>query len=225
LEFGYYGYKTKIINMAIAKASQNFVPIKEIKNGVVVLKDGGLRAVVMVSSINLSLKAYEEQRATFVQFQNFLNTLDFPIQIVIQSRKLDIRPYLTLLEARMREQTEPLLKVQTREYINFIRSFTESVNIMTKKFFVIVPYSAPTGAAGLAGALGGLTGALKPKKEKEEEASFEEKANQLDERVSTILGGLGRLGIRGARLGTEELIELYYKTFNPGEITGAIRLE
>ena len=211
--------------MAVAKASQNFVPIKEIRNGVVVLKDGGLRAVIMVSSINLSLKSYEEQRATLFAFQNFLNTLDFPTQIVIQSRKLDIRPYLALLESRIIEQTEPLLKVQTREYINFVRSFTESVNIMTKKFFVVVPYTTPA-AAGAAGPLQDIIKAFRPKKgeKKAEEVAFEEKASQLDERVAVAEGGLGRLGLRSARLGTDELVELYYRTFNPGEITGQIKL-
>ncbi len=212
--------------MAVAKQSQNFVPIKEVRSGTVVLKDGGLRAVVMVSSINLSLKSFDEQRATLIQFQNFLNTIDFPTQIVIQSRKLDIKPYLTLLENRMKEQTEPLLKIQTREYINFIRSFTEAVNIMTKKFFVVVSYtSAAVGGAG--GPFSGLFKAFKPKKEVKQaaEADFEEKTSQLAERVATIQGGLGRMGLRSARLGTEELIELYYRTFNPGEVVGAIRLE
>jgi len=211
--------------MAVAKASQNFIPIKEIRNGVVVLKDGGLRAVIMVSSVNLSLKAYEEQRATLLGFQTFLNTLDFPAQIVIQSRRLDIKPYLTLLESRLREQTEALLKIQTREYINFIRSFTDSVNIMTKKFFVVVPYSTPPG--GGAGALGDLVKIFAPKKagKTAEEIGFEEKESQLGERVAIVQGGLGRMGLRSARLGTEELIELYYRTFNPGEVTGTIRIE
>ena len=124
-----------------AKATQEFVPIKEVRDGIVVLKDGGLRAIVLANSINLSLKSDDEQRATILQFQNFLNTLDFSVQISIQSRKLDIRPYLLLLENRMKVQSEPLLKLQTKEYIEFIKNFTESVSIMTKNFFVVVPYT------------------------------------------------------------------------------------
>ena len=124
-----------------AKATQEFVPIKEVRDGIVVLKDGGLRAIILANSINLSLKSDDEQRATILQFQNFLNTLDFSVQISVQSRKLDIRPYLLLLENRMKVQSEPLLKLQTKEYIEFIRSFTESVSIMTKNFFVVVPYT------------------------------------------------------------------------------------
>src|SRR5437868_15128670 len=104
--------------MAInAKAAQEFIPVKEVRDGIIVLKDGGLRAIVLANSVNLSLKSDDEQKATILQFQNFLNTLDFPVQITVQSRKLDIRPYLLLLENRMKVQTEPLLKVQTREYM------------------------------------------------------------------------------------------------------------
>src|SRR6185436_9549432 len=124
-----------------AKATQEFVPIKEVRDGIIVLKDGGLQAMVLCNSVNLSLKSADEQKATILQFQNFLNTLDFPIQIVVQSRRLDIRPYLLLLENRIKVQTEPLLKLQTKEYIDFIRNFTESVNIMTKSFFIVVPYT------------------------------------------------------------------------------------
>ncbi|MFA6339258.1 MAG: hypothetical protein WCW87_04370, partial [Candidatus Paceibacterota bacterium] len=126
----------KIIMALKAKATQEFVPIKEVRDGIIVLKDGGLRAIVLANSINLSLKSDDEQKATILQFQNFLNTLDFSVQISIQSRKLDIRPYLLLLENRMKVQSEPLLKLQTKEYIEFIRNFTESVSIMTKNFFV-----------------------------------------------------------------------------------------
>ena len=124
-----------------AKATQEFVPIREIRDGIVVLKNGDLRALILVNSINLSLKSNDEQTAIILQFQNFLNTLDFSIQISIQSRKLDIRPYLITLEERMKIQTEQLLKIQTKEYINFIKSFTDSVNIMTKSFFIVVPYT------------------------------------------------------------------------------------
>src|SRR6185295_10322471 len=122
-----------------AKATQEFVPIKEVRDGIVILKDESLRAIVLANSVNLSLKSEDEQKATILQFQNFLNTLDFPIQISVQSRKLDIRPYLLTLEERIKVQTEPLLKLQTKEYIGFIKNFTESVSIMTKNFFVVVP--------------------------------------------------------------------------------------
>lgn len=206
-----------------AKASQDFVPVREVRDGIVVLKDGSLRAVLLASSINLSLKSYDEQRATLLQFQNFLNSIDFPVQIVVQSRRRDMRPYLALLENRLREQTEPLLKVQTREYIEFIRNFTENVSIMTKSFFVVVPYSE-TSLPSAGGVLKSLFGKRTKKEEAAEEtASFEEKRSQLDQRIGTIEQGLARLGVRTAQLGTEEVVELFYKTFNPGEITASIK--
>jgi hypothetical protein len=208
-----------------AKATQEFVPIKEVRDGIVVLKDGGLRAIVLANSINLSLKSDDEQQATILQFQNFLNTLDFSIQISVQSRKLDIRPYLSLLENRMKVQNEPLLKLQTKEYIEFIRNFTESVSIMTKNFFVVVPYTH----VNLGPKSGVLTNLFSRKNKKEEELKnqldFEEKRSQLEERVSVIQQGLSRCGINSAQLGTEEVVEVFYKVFNPGELEGKIELE
>lgn len=208
-----------------AKATQDFVPIKEVRDGVIMLKNGGLCAIVLANSINLSLKSYDEQKATIMQFQNFLNTLDFPIQISIQSRKLDIRPYLLLLENRMKVQTEPLLKLQTREYMDFIRSFTENVSIMTKSFFIVVPYTPKS-----FNIQGGIIDNLFSKKNRAEikeaqKVDFEEKKSQLEQRVSVIQQGLSRCGIKSAQLGTEEIVEVYYKVFNPGELEGKIKLE
>jgi hypothetical protein len=211
--------------MLNAKATQEFVPIKEVRDGIIVLKDGDLRAIILANSINLSLKSSDEQRATIIQFQNFLNTLDFPIQISIQSRRLDIRPYLLLLEDRLKVQSEPLLKLQTREYIGFIQNFTDTVSIMTKSFFVVVPYTHTTLKSD-----SGIFGNLFSKRSKEEaqiakEANFEEKRSQLEERVSVVEQGLGRCGINSARLGTEEVVEVFYKVFNPGDAEGKIKVE
>jgi len=211
-----------------AKATQEFVPIKEVRDGIIVLKDDGLRAIVLANSVNLSLKSSDEQRATISQFQNFLNTLDFPVQISVQSRRLDVRPYLLLLENRIKLQSEPLLKLQTKEYIEFIRNFTDSVSIMTKSFFVVVPYSH-TVLKSDSDVLGRLFNVFS-KKNKEErkvalEADFEEKRSQLEERVSVIQQGLGSCGIKSAQLGTEEVVEVFYKVFNPGEVEGKIQLE
>src|SRR3989344_5937967 len=124
-----------------SKSSQEFVPIKEIRDGIVILKDGSMRLVLMTSSLNIALKSEDEQRAIMLQFQNLLNSLDFSVQFFIQSRKLDIRPYLALLEERRKEQQVDLMKTQVAEYIDFITKFTESTSIMTKAFFVVIPYS------------------------------------------------------------------------------------
>jgi hypothetical protein len=208
-----------------SKTTQEFVPIKEIRDGVVVLKDGELRSIVLANSTNLSLKSSDEQKATILQFQSFLNTLDFSVQISIQSRKLDIRPYLLLLENRMKVQNEPLLKLQTREYIEFIRNFTESVSIMTKSFFVVVPYTHTTLKSDSDIFKGFFSKENKEAKKAAEQIDFEEKKSQLEERVSVIQQGLSRCGIKSALLGTEEVVEVFYKVFNPGELVGKIELE
>jgi len=208
-----------------ARATQEFVPIKEVRDGIVVLKDGELRAIILANSVNLSLKSADEQKATIFQFQNFLNTLDFSVQISIQSRKLDIRNYLNLLENRIKVQNEPLLKLQTREYIEFIKNFTENVSIMTKNFFVVVPYTY----ISLKPQLNIFKKLFGKKNEKEEalkdQLDFEEKRSQLEQRVSVIQQGLSQCGIKSAQLGTEEVVEVFYKVFNPGELEGKIEIE
>ena len=209
--------------MAIdAKPTQSFIPIKEIRDGIIVLKDGSLRAILLASSLNFALKSSDEQQSIIFQFQNFLNSINFSVQIFTQSRKLDIRPYIALLEDRLKEQVGDLMKMQTREYIEFIKSFTESTNIMTKSFFIVVPYSAPA-LAGSNAIKKSFFGAKK-NNVGEEISSFEESRSQLQQRVEVVQQGLVRCGIRIANLGTEELIELFYKTFNPGDVEKPIHL-
>lgn len=205
--------------MAVSNATQEFVPVKEVRDGIVILKDGNLRSILLCSSMNFALKSADEKNAVLLQFQDFLNSLDFSIEIIVQSRKLDIRPYIALLEEQEKKQENNLMKIQVREYIEFIRSFTESANIMTKHFFIVVPYepailSLGSSAGNILGkvGLGGTnTQATIP------QANFEESRSQLEERLSVVEQGMIRSGIRVARLGTEEVIELFYKAFNPGE--------
>lgn len=209
-----------------AKAAQEFVPIKEIRDGVMVLKDGSLRMVLIASSLNVALKSEGEQNALIFQFQNFLNSLDFSLQMFVQSRKLDIRPYITLLEGRMHEQFDDLLKIQTKEYIQFIKNLTETTNVMTKNFFIIIPYTPPLvksrGATLSVPGFGKKAGT--EEKRKEDIENFEENRTQLEQRASVVVQGLSRLGIRVVELGSEEVIELFYKIFNPGETEKAIKL-
>jgi hypothetical protein len=209
------------LSSSATKASQDFVPIKEIRDGLIVLKDGSMRAIVMASSLNFALKSQDEQSSIIFQFQNFLNSLNFSVQINIQSRRLDIKPYLALLAAREKEQISDLMKLQVRQYIEFIDTLTQNTNIMTKSFFVTVPYS-PTVISSNKGGLSGITNIFgsKTKQEKKDDvtATFEENRTQLEQRVAVVEEGLTRCGIRVVELGTEELIELFYKSFNPGEI-------
>ena len=207
-----------------AKATQEFVPIKEIRDGIVVLKNGDLRALILANSVNLSLKSNDEQTATILQFQNFLNTLDFPIQISAQSRRLDIRPYLLTLEERLKVQNEQLLKIQTREYINFIKNFTDSVSIMTKSFYIVVPYTSRI-LRPSTNILSNLFNRNKEEEKKRDLIDFEEKRSQLEERVGVIQQGLSRFGINSAQLGTEETVDVFYKVFNPGDLEGKISIE
>lgn len=196
-----------------AGSSQELIPIKDIRDGIVILKDGSMRAIIMASSVNFSLKSTEEQQGIIFQFQNFLNSLKFETQIVVQSRKFDIMPYVNLLKDRQKEQTNDLLKIQTKEYIEFVRSFTEQYNVMTKNFFVVVSYT-PAIASG-----GGFGSRLKGKKDQQaqEATTFENNRSQLEQRVSVVQQGLTRSGVRVVPLGTEELTEVYYRIFNPGE--------
>lgn len=203
------------------KSSQDFIPIKEIREGVVVLKDGSLRGVIMTSSVNFALKSADEQNAIIYQFQNFLNSINFSIQIFSQSRRLDIRPYITLLEKVQKSQENELLRVQTKEYIEFIKKFTSSVNIMKKSFFIVVSYT-PAIIQGKSSLFSFFGGGKESSKQKTE--NFEENRTQLLQRMEVVIAGLTRLGVRAVPLKTEELVELYYKLFNPGDTEKPINL-
>lgn len=207
-----------------AKATQDFVPIKEVRDGIVILKDGSLRAVLMASSLNFALKSVDEQSAILMQFQNFLNSLDFQIQFFVQSRELDIRPYIALLEERYKEQQSDLMRIQVREYIEFIKKFAEVANIMTKHFFIVVPYSPTLFRNKTGGFLPSLPFGKK-KTPESESASFEENRTQLEQRIAVVEQGIVRTGVRFAQLGTEEAIELFYKLFNPGELEKPVQQE
>jgi len=205
-----------------ATATQQFVPVKEIRNGVIVLKDGGYRGILICSSINFGLKSTEEQHAITLGFQNFLNTLDFSIQIVVNSRRMDLRPYLALLEEKAPEQKTELMRIQLREYVEFVRSFTDQANIMTKSFYVVVSYTPRVSAAG---AVSFLRRESASTKSASAETSFEEDRAQLEQRLTLVSAGLAGTGVRAVPLGTEEVIELLYRSFNPGELENPIRLD
>ena len=202
-----------------ARASQDFVPVKEVRDGVVMLNNGGLRAVLMASSLNFALKSEDEQNAFILQFQSFFNSLDFSVQIYIQSRELDIRPYIETLEDAYKKTMDDLMRIQIREYIEFIKSFVEGADIMTKHFFVVVPYT-PAAINVSNGVLSNLPWNQKPSqqdKKANEKSQFEENVSQLDQRLAIVQQGLIRTGVRTVQLDTEEVIELLYKIFNPGE--------
>ena len=184
----------------LGTASQKFVPIKNIRNGIVELDDGSLRALIETDSVNLSLKDEGSQESIITQFQNLLNTLDFSIQIYCQSRRVNIDGYLEKLSNRAGIEKNNLIKLQILEYIEYIKTFTNDNNIMKKRFIVVVPY--------VPAIVGGSGDPL---------ILFNKNVSQLQERVDVVISGLGRCEIKGSLLSSEEAIDVYYKLFNPNE--------
>ena len=199
-----------------AKSSQEFVAVKEIRDGVIILEDNQMRMALMASSLNFALKSADEQEAIITQYQDFLNSLDFSIQFFIESRHLNIEPYLDNLREAEKKQTNELLKIQGREYVEFVKNFVSLTQIVSKTFYVIVPFSLPV-FGGTAGIFAKFFG---KKKEKNglEENNFEEHKSQLTQRADAVIQGLARAGVRAVALNTEELIELFYNLYNPGEL-------
>jgi len=198
-------------------ASQEFVPIREVRDGIVVLDDGSLRAVFLTSSINFALKSQNEQEAIITQFQGFLNTLDFSVQLYAQSRNLNIDPYLELLREQYKKEENQLLQTQIEEYIDFIRTFTEDADIMRKVFFVVIPYNRAIVNQD-DGIIHSIRTSLGLIDEHTNEKTFEQARMQLQERIGIVEQGLVRTGVRVTQLETEETIELFYKLLNPGNL-------
>ena len=193
-------------------STQELLPFKEIKDGVIVLRSSALRGVLMVSSLNFALKSAEEQEAIIFQFQNFLNSLDFSTQMIVQSRRVNLTGYLDKLRDLEEHQTDKLLKIQTADYRRFIAKLIQQGTIMNKRFFVIVPYtlaelevSAPIKE-------------LFQKKDKGEimtEAVFQRARTQLYQRMEFLAIGLRRCSLLAAPLTSAELIELLWSIYHP----------
>ena len=202
-----------------ATPTQQFLDIQEIKDGVVVLKNGGLRAILMASSINFDLKSTDEQDAIISYYQSFLNSLDFPIQMVISSRRVNLKHYLEDLVQKSKEQTNELLHLQMEEYIRFIKGLVSMVDIVNKIFYIVVPFSPiESSKGGPVDKVKELFTGGKEVASKEKTANFEVYKDQLWQRVEHIQYGLNGAGIRMVTLNTQELIELYYSFYNPSPI-------
>lgn len=195
-------------------STQKYVDVEEVRDGVVILKDGSLRAALLVSSVNFDLKATEEQDSIISQYQNFLNSLDFPIQIMINSRKLNITPYLDYLKKKETQLTNELLSLQLAEYQNFIKNLTEVSSIMSKFFYVIVPFHPVENVkTGIFDRFFGATSSQMAVARRRE--LFDTYKNQLWQRIDHISSGLSGTGVKVVPLKTEELIELLYNSYNP----------
>lgn len=204
--------------MPAALPTQKFIEVDEIKEGVMILKNKSLRSVLICSSVNFELKSTEEQEATLFQFQNFLNSLDFSLQILVRSRRLDINKYLDEMKQLQKEQEDELMRIQIEEYVEFIEGFVALQNIMSKTFYTIVPLDLALVEAGGGGILGSLLGGKKAapsKVEGKSDEKFQGNKDQLIQRVSHVIGGLRTVGIRAIQLGDEELKEFLFKVYNP----------
>lgn len=204
-------HSSKLSGGDAGASTQKYVDIEEIKDGVVILKDGTLRAVAMVSAINFDLKSTEEQDAIIMQYQNFLNSLDFSVQILISSRRINLEPYLEYLDKQEKQISNELLGFQISEYKKFIKSLIEISNVMTKFFYVVVPFHTVENLKK--GFFENLFSAGKGPSRKEE--MFDLHKNQLIQRLDQISAGLSGIGLKVEPLKTEDLIELFYNSYNP----------
>lgn len=198
----------------MATPTQKYINITEFRDDVVILKDGTLRAVILCSSVNFALKGEDEQNALIAAYVEFLNSLDHPLQIVIQSRKLDVEGYIRRLREAEKKQTNELLKSQIIGYLDYIKQLIEIGEIMTKRFFIIIPFN-PLGAKGKS-FFTRLKETIMPaqliKINKEKLAKYKE---ELNLRISNIQSNLRSMGLDSAVLDTQGLIELYYNVYNP----------
>ena len=198
-------------------AVQKFLPIAEIKSDALMLKNGGIRAVLLVASMNFSLKSEEEQNAITVSYQQFLNTLTFPVQIVIRSTKLNVDAYIGDLEAKAEKQKNPLLKEQTLDYARFIERMIDVSDIMQKLFYVVVPVDAPgkSKVTFLEKYLSFLSPGDSKSKAQARLRQFEQMSATLKDRVNIVSAGLANVGLPSERMKTSQLIELFYQAYNP----------
>lgn len=203
-------------------STQNTLQISEIRDGVVIMNDGSFRAVAMLKSINFDLMSPEEREAVESEYQHFLNSLYFDVQIYVHSSKVDIKPYLEKLDKIRSEHDNMLLAVLMEDYLDYIANLAEQTNIMDKKFYVIIPFYGNTDAKQIAQASKSFFTTIFGQKEQVvtiNEETLENAKNELRNRVQTVLSGLMQCGVQGIPLDTEELIELYYDAYNPETAT------
>ncbi|MBU1987413.1 hypothetical protein KKF94_01615 [Patescibacteria group bacterium] len=207
--------ENKLAKNKILASTQKYLDIAEIKNNTVIMRDGTIRAVLLVPSINFALKSEDEQNAIIASYVSFLNNLDFVIQIVIQSRELNIDNYLEQLKQKEKEQTNRLLKMQTSEYLYYINELISMEKIMNRRFYICIPYNPLYNSERKSFfkslfQIFSANSLVEIKKKK-----FETYCNILNRRIDNIQSGLASMGLNAARLDTQSLIELFYNTYNP----------
>jgi len=206
-------------------STQNILQIAEIRDGIVIMNDGSFRSVVMVKSINFDLMSPQEQESVEYAYQGFLNSLYFPMQIFIRSQRVDLQPYIEKLDKIRTEHDNMLLALLMDDYIGYVDQLAQQTNIMDKKFYLVIPFFPVQDAQkAITQSMNFFTGVAQLFKTREDhvninEGDLEKAKTELRNRVQAVLGGLQQCGIQGLPLDTQELIELYYDTYNPDTAT------
>ena len=207
-------------------STQNSLQVAEVRDGIVIMNDGSFRSVVMLKSINFDLMSQQEQEAVEYAYQGFLNSLYFPIQVFIRSQKVDLQPYIEKLDKIRSEHDNMLLAMLMEDYLVYIDQLAQQTNIMDKKFYIVIPYFPKPESAkkALSDSANFLSGIMNMFSKTEthvvvNEADLEAAKNELRNRVQAVLAGLQQCGVQGLPLDTQELIELYYDTYNPDTAT------
>lgn len=200
-------------------STQNTLLIAELREGMAIMNDGSFRAVVACQSINFDLMSAREREGVEYSYQNFLNSLYFPIQIFVRSQRVDIGPYLERLAKIRRDQDNMLLGVLMDDYMNFIDALSQETNIMDKDFYVVVPYY-PIGDlnAFTTGSKSIFSAIMKPDRQKTvtvDQAAYTKAKEEISNRVNAVMSGLFQMGIKCQQLSTKQLGELYYNMYNP----------
>jgi len=213
------GVTTTQVQAKNPNSTQNTLQLNEMRDGMAIMSDGSMRAVVACRSINFDLMSSREREGVEFGYQSFLNSLYFPMQIFIRSQRVDIGPYLERLAKLRRDQDNMLLGVLMDDYINFIAAISEETNIMDKQFYIIIPFY-PAGDLGSAvnsskNLLAGLFGTPKQSIVHIDEAAYQKAKDEMQNRVSTVMNGLIQMGVQSARLDTKQMSELFYNVYNP----------
>lgn len=198
-----------------AQSTQQYIDIAGIKEGIVILKSGGLRMILMASSINFALKSEEEQNAIIMNYQSFLNSLAFPIQIVMQSRRLDLDSYVAKLNDAYEQETNELIQIQIQDYTGFIKRLVSVANIMDKKFFIVIPYSPLN--IQKRGLFDKIFNPTRITKVNISDTEFKRFKEEMTQRANVITSGLSAIGVKAAILNTQQAADLMYSTYNPEE--------
>lgn len=199
--------------MNSSASTQQFIDIAGIKEGIVILNNGSYRLILSTSAINFSLKSEQEQNSLIFQYQGFLNSLHFPIEIVIQSKKLDLNQYLKKITDIKNKQSNELLAIQTEDYIDFVGQLIDMANIMKKSFFVVIGFDPIAIKSSVFDKL--FSKKDQPAQLRVSDTEFKRYKSQLLERANIVASGLGAMGLHCVQLTTEEIIELFYKIYNP----------